>query len=100
MLYLQIILLFSFLYLLLFFFIDCNPVTLSLVLSFFSGSEVIPPQGFPNKPTLNFNADDPFPTASTCAIELTLPTKYSDGYSNFKRMMNIAFTCHGGFGKT
>ena len=34
--------------------------------------------GFPCDPLLCFNPDDLYPSASTCAIELTLPTQYSD----------------------
>lgn len=80
--------------------LSVSVVTLSKVLNFFSGAEEIPENGFPNEPVLSFNPADVFPTASTCAIELTLPTMYSDNYYQFKKMMNIALTCHGGFGKT
>ncbi len=81
-------------------YVDCDAVTLERVLNFFSGSEEIPPEGFPNIPTLSFNNDNPFPTSSTCAVELTLPTRYSKDSVQFKKMMNIAFTCRGGFGKS
>ena len=53
------------------------------------------------EPSLSFNPENPFPTPSTCAaVELILFTKYSDDYLTFKKMLDIAFTCHGGFGKT
>lgn len=71
-------------------------VSLSMVLSFFTGSDSIPPLGIPDA-VLNFNPDIMYPTASTCAIELTLPTKLTD-YSQFKRNLTVAFTMHGGFG--
>lgn len=47
--------------------------------------------------TLSFNPKQPYPTASTCAVELTLPTKYSN-FEEFKTHLDIAFTMHGGFG--
>ena len=71
-----------------------------VTLSLSSGAEEIQENGFPHEPVLSFNPTDVFPTASTCAIELTLPTMYSDNYYKFKTMMNIALTCHGGCGKT
>ncbi len=46
---------------------------------------------------LTFNPTDPYPTASTRAIQLTLPTKYEDCYE-FKKSMDVALTMHGGFG--
>lgn len=74
-------------------------VKLETVLSFFTGSEEIPPNGYGVvvHPCINFNDDQPYPTASTCAITLTLPTKYSV-FSTFKSAMDTAMLCHGGFG--
>lgn len=76
------------------------PQLLSLenVLNFFTGSEVVPPQGFDPKPTLLFNSENIFPTASTCAIELCLPTRYYDNYTAFCEKLTLGFTSHGGFG--
>ena len=62
-------------------------VTFQDVLAFLSGAERIPPLGFDNKPTLNFNDDNPFPTASTWGIVLTLPTQYHGNYRLFKEMV-------------
>ena len=72
-------------------------VTLPMVLSFFTGAEEIPPLGFPHDPTLNFSDDNLYPTASTCAIELTLPTQY-ETYDQFKKYVSYAMLNHGGFG--
>ena len=72
-------------------------VSLRSVLSFFSGGEEIPPMGFQFEPELNFNPDNVYPTASTCAVQLTLPTRYKE-YEAFKHAMTIGFTCHGGLG--
>ena len=71
-------------------------VTLSMVMSFFTGSDSIPPLGLPDA-VLNFNLDNIYPTASTCAIELTLPSKLHS-YEEFKANLTTAFTMHGGFG--
>ena len=68
-----------------------------MILSFFTGSKEVPPLGLPHTPALNFSCNSPFPTASTCAIELTLPTIY-DIEDDFETSMNTAFLQHGGFG--
>ncbi len=66
------------------------------VLAFFTGADCIPPSGYESG-TLTFSWIDPYQTASTCAIQLTLPTKYND-CDEFKNNLDIAFTMHGGFG--
>lgn len=43
------------------------------VLIFFTGASRIPPLGFPKSPTLNFSEENIYPTASTCALILTIP---------------------------
>ena len=75
-------------------------VSLETILYFFTGAEEIPPEGFNNPPTLSFNPDEVFPTSSTCAVELTLPTQYSGDYGRVKEMLDIGFICHGGVWKT
>ena len=72
-------------------------VSLGVVLSFFSGADDIPPLGFPHEPVLNFSSHAVYPTASTCAIQLTLPTQY-DSFDKFKNKLDQAFLMHGGFG--
>ena len=81
-------------------FIDDPPEGLVLedILSFFTGAEVIPPLGFDHTPALYFNSEALFPTASTCALELCLPTRYHSSYAMFKQKASLAFKCHGGFG--
>ena len=64
---------------------------------FFSGSSDVPPMGFPHDPAINFNECGHFPTSSTCALELTLPTSHKS-YDTFKAALDTAFTMHGGFG--
>ena len=67
-----------------------------MILSFFTGADSIPPQGYIST-VLNFNPVNLYPTASTCAIELMLPTKYTE-YDDFKNQLDVGFTMHGGFG--
>ena len=73
-----------------------DDISLEMVV-FFSGADAIPPMGYPHEPLINFNPESPFPTASTCTLQLTLPTCYTD-YGPFKHALNTAFTMHGGFG--
>lgn len=61
----------------------------------FTGADSIPPLGLDDA-SLNFNESNSYPTASTCALELTLPTKHRS-YDEFKQHLDVAFTMHGGF---
>jgi len=72
-------------------------ISMGDILSFFTAAEYIPPLGFDNA-TLNFNDKNPYPTASTCGLCLTLPTKYHDNYYEFKDKFVFAMQNHGGFG--
>ena len=71
-------------------------ILLKDVLSFFTGAEMIPPLGF-EEATLSFNEENPYPTASTCGLALTLPSKYQK-YGEFKEHFIFAMCNHGGFG--
>lgn len=64
---------------------------------FFTGSGAIPPLGFPEAASLHFNDQNPYPTASTCSLSLTLPTKYS-AYHDFRNNFLFVMKNHGGFG--
>lgn len=64
-----------------------------MVLAFFTGGDSIP-LGYKSA-VLSFNPVNPYPTASTCATELTLPSKYRD-YEQFKKQLDTAFRLHGG----
>lgn len=72
-------------------------MSLSTVLSFVTGAAEIPPLGFPHEATLGFSETNPYPTASTCDIQLTLPSKYAT-YEEFKQYMLYAMLNYGGFG--
>ena len=76
--------------------VDENSVKLETIVAFFTGADAVPPLGYPSV-TLNFNDENIYPTASTCAIVLTLPTKHQT-YDVFKQHMMIGFSMHGGFG--
>ena len=74
-------------------------LSLKTVLSFFTGAEEIPTTGFGEAPSLAFShSDSPFPTASTCATQLVLPTKNKD-QTSFNDKMIYGLLNHGGFGK-
>ena len=47
---------------------------------------------------LYFSPVAEFPCASTCALELTLPTKFHNSPDMFKEKMIYALLNHGGFG--
>lgn len=66
-------------------------------MTFFSGADDVPPMGYVRAPEINFNPNSRYPTSSTCALQLTLPTCYSE-YGPFKHALDTAFTMHGGFG--
>ena len=73
----------------------CN---LEDILIFFTGTDTIPPTGLPEKPALKFDSNEIYPTASTCLLQLVLPTRHQT-YAAFKQHLDIAFKCHGGFGR-
>lgn len=73
-------------------------MTLGQILSFFTGTEYPPPLGFDTEPTLRFSNYSEYPTASTCALELTIPTKYYDSPRDFHEKMIYGLKNHGGFG--
>ena len=54
--------------------------------------------GWDSSPVLNFNDDNLYPTASTCALHLTLPTQHYKNYTEFEGALDTAFLYHGGFG--
>ena len=78
---------------------DCD-CTLEEILVFFTGADKIPPLGFEKLPRLLFLEGCPekiLPTASTCAIELRIPTYHSD-FDSFKSFMILGIQNHDGFG--
>ncbi len=55
------------------------------------------PPGFNPAPSLRFNPSIVYPTASTCALELTLATNYDDA-ELFNEKVTYGMMNHGGFG--
>ena len=64
-------------------FTESSIVTLDKMLALFTGAKDLPPLEYENS-TLQFSSSNQFPTASTCAIKLTLPTQFSCRYENIK----------------
>lgn len=75
-----------------------HDVTLGQVLSFCTGSEYPPPLGFDRQITIRFTASSDFPLASTCALELTVPSKFFNDVETFKQKLVYGLLNHGGFG--
>ena len=72
-------------------------ITVGDVLAFFTGTVHLPPLGFEAGCTLNFNDEGHYPTASTCGLILTLPTKWPD-LQSFAAKFIYGVQNHGGFG--
>ena len=70
------------------------------VLVFFSGTNRVPPLNFDKQPTITFlhSACAKFATASTCDLQLRLPTGYGEDYEAFKSAMVMAVKDNDGFG--
>ena len=49
-----------------------------IMIFFFLGADDIPPIGYIHAPVINFNPNSLYPTSSTCALQLTLPTCSSE----------------------
>lgn len=67
------------------------------ILIFFTGAESEPPLGYDKKPKLLF-ACQKLASASTCALQLTLPLEHHS-YESFKENMILSLKGHDGFGK-
>lgn len=69
------------------------------ILVFTSGSDRIPPIGFAKDPSVTFlhSKSSYLPTASTCDIQLRLPTIHKE-YDQFKEYFMLGIKGHDGFG--
>ena len=76
------------------------PCKIEDVLVFFSGSDQIPPLGFDEEPSVVFLHDQGsrFATASTCSLQLRLPTCHGDNYTKFKEDIILSVKGNDGFG--
>ena len=79
---------------------DSTSCSLKDLLVFVSGADRIPPLGFGKSPSIVFVHTEGriLPTASTCEIQLRLPTAHGSDYQRFKEMMIMALKSHDGFG--
>jgi len=68
------------------------------VLSFFTGAIKIPIGGFDCGATLSFSAQAYYPSTSTCALQLTLPTQIYNDELSFREKHSFAFKHPCGFG--
>ena len=77
-------------------FLEGDPsCSLTDLLVFVSGADHVPPLGFEKSPNVVCRC---LPTASTCDIQLRLPTIHGSNYQRFKEMMVMALKSHDGFG--
>jgi hypothetical protein len=72
--------------------IDCK---LKDILIFSSGAETVPPIGFAHTPKITF-INSHLPTASTCDVELRLPTTHTQ-YKDFREYMILGIKSSVGF---
>ena len=68
------------------------------VLVFCTGADRIPPLGFGTNPKIVFLRDGKFATASTCAVELRLPTIHGENLQAFMECMVMSLKGNDGFG--
>lgn len=78
--------------------VNPDAVTLQEVLSFCTGALRIPVGGFDHEATLSFSSTAYYPSASTCALQLILPTQYYNDESLFRERCTFAFKNPCGFG--
>ena len=73
--------------------------TLEDILVFFTGASSVPPLGFDRCLSIVFLHDPTaiLPTASTCALQLRLPTCFVE-YASFREHMELALKPIDGFG--
>lgn len=72
--------------------------SLEEILIFCTGSDCMPPGGFYKKIDVVFlGPGEIFPTASTCSLELRIPTCHNDS-SSFNENMELALKCGMEFG--
>ena len=71
------------------------------LLSFCTGSDRIPPGGFPSPPIIYFSHDESnkLTTASTCDSSIILPTCYHNNQEMFEEMLVLSLKGYDGFGR-
>lgn len=73
---------------------------MSDVLAFCTGADKIPPLGFGQMPKIMFLGKDQgrFATASTCDLQLRLPTIHGENLTFFRESMIMSLKDNDGFG--
>lgn len=74
--------------------------TVEDVMAFFSAASQVPPLGFDKDPTITFNhaGNTVLATASTCDLQLRLPTIHGSIYEDFKEALILSIKGNDGFG--
>ena len=65
---------------------------------FVTGAARVPPLGFHHRPKVEFLYAGKFCTASTCDLQLRLPTIHGDDYQAFEEAMIMSLKGNDGFG--
>ncbi len=75
-------------------------VSLEDILSFCTGISAVPVGGFENTPSITFlhGEEHGLATASTCSLQLRLPTKYTENQELFEERLILSLKGHAGFG--
>ena len=67
--------------------VHCSPED---ILIFFSGASQVPPLGFEKHPTLTFLHSGRLATASTCDLQLRIPTVHGTSYPDFREAPTLS----------
>ena len=75
-------------------------VTVEDIMSFTTGISQVPFGGFHATPSIKFlhGVDKVLATASTCSLQLRLPTKYGEDYTAFESSLILSIKGNMGFG--
>lgn len=83
--------------------LHCNgdPVALSDVLQFLTGSSKLPAAGFPTTPSIHFaDVHRTMPRVSTCDLSITFPLEFGDlTFEKFREKMDLCVLGSFGFGQ-
>jgi len=77
-----------------------NPCCLEDVLVFFTGADRVPPLGFAKECSVTFlhGPGEKLATASTCDLQLRLPTCHQEDFASFKEAFIMSLKDNDGFG--
>ena len=75
-----------------------NSCSVDDVLVFFTAADRVPPLGFGRDCSVVFLHGAKLATASTCELELRLPTGHGEDLASFREAMMLSLKGHDGFG--